>query len=161
MIGLLEGFSNQDLKNMHTTAVPLIQSFRNIYGRPSIEELEDKMAEPETKTFLVKRDPFKRLLSGYRNKIIYESIKHKGGKYYQIAITILSTYRGEGNYNLGETMPSFTEFVTYILDTYDTSGKFDMHWAPVVDFCSVCQVCYNYILYYNLLLINLKLLIFR
>ena len=140
MIGLLEGFSNQDLKNMHTTAVPLITSFRNIYGRPSIEELKAAMAKPETKTFLVKRDPFKRLLSGYRNKILYESTEHIGGKYYKIAKTILSTYRGKGNHKLGETMPSLAEFVTYILDTYDSSGEFDMHWAPVADFCSVCQV---------------------
>ena len=136
MIGLLEGFSNQDLKRMHTTAVPLIQSFRNIYGRPSIEELKAAMAKPETKTFLVKRDPFKRLLSGYRNKII----EKPRGKYLQIAMTILSTYQGKSNYKLGKNIPSFAEFVRYILDTNNSTGEIDMHWAPVVEFCSVCKV---------------------
>ena len=139
MIGLLEGFSNQDLKRMSTAQVPLITSFRNIYGRPTIKKLKAEMAKPETKSFLVKRDPFKRLLSGYRNKIV-ESIKYKGSVYYEIVKTILSNYRGKGNYKLGKTMPTFTEFVTYILDTYDISGEIDMHWAPVVEFCSVCQV---------------------
>ena len=139
MIGLLEGFSNQDLEQMSSLKVPLITSFRNIYGRPTIRKLKAEMAKPETKSFLVKRDPFKRLLSGYRNKIV-ESTKYKGSIHYKIAKTILSTYRGKGNYKLEETMPSFAEFVTYILDTYDSSGEFDMHWAPVVDFCSVCQV---------------------
>ena len=139
MIGLLEGFSNQDLKQMSSLKVPLITSFRNIYGRPTIRKLKAEMAKPETKSFLVKRDPFKRLLSGYRNKIV-ESTKHKGSIYYKIVKTILSNYRGKGNYKLGKTMASFAEFVTYILDTYDSSGEIDMHWAPVVEFCSVCQV---------------------
>ena len=81
MIGLLEGFSNQDLEQMSSLKVPLITSFRNIYGRPTIRKLKAEMAKPETKSFLVKRDPFKRLLSGYRNKIVYESTKYRGGKY--------------------------------------------------------------------------------
>lgn len=148
MIGLLEGFSNQDLEQMSSLKVPLITSFRNIYGRPTIRKLKAEMAKPETKSFLVKRDPFKRLLSGYRNKIVESDLKHKGSKYYQkIAITILSTYRGESNYKLGKNIPSFSEFVRYILDTNNSTGEIDMHWAPVVEFCSVCKVTELQLLY--------------
>ena len=142
MIGLLEGFSNQDLKQMSSLKVPLITSFRNIYGRPTIRKLKAEMAKPETKSFLVKRDPFKRLLSGYRNKII----EKPRGKYLQIVKTILSTYRGETNYKLGKTIPSFSEFVRYILDTNNNTGEIDMHWAPVVEFCSVCKVNFTHII---------------
>ena len=141
MIGLLEGFSNQDLEQMSSLKVPLITSFRNIYGRPTIRKLKAEMAKPETKSFLVKRDPFKRLLSGYRNKII----EKPRGKYLQIAITILSTYRGESNYKFGKTVPIFSEFVRYILDTNNNTGEIDMHWAPVVEFCSVCKVTELYL----------------
>ena len=142
MIGLLEGFSNQDLKQMSSLKVPLITSFRNIYGRPTIRKLKAEMAKPETKSFLVKRDPFKRLLSGYRNKII----EKPRGKYLQIAITILSTYQGKSNYKFGKTIPSFSEFVRYILDTNNNTSEIDMHWAPVVEFCSVCKVNFTHII---------------
>ena len=43
-------------------------------------------------------------------------------------------------YKFRKTVPTLSEFVEYILDTYDNKGEIDMHWAPVVDFCSVCQV---------------------
>ena len=55
---------------------------------------------------------------------------------------ILETYRGlpPKMYKFRKTVPTLSEFVEYILDTYDNKGEIDMHWAPVVDFCSVCQV---------------------
>ena len=55
---------------------------------------------------------------------------------------ILETYRGlpPKMYKFRKTVPTLGEFVEYILDTYDNKGEIDMHWAPVVDFCSVCQV---------------------
>ena len=68
MMGLLEGYSYKELKKMDRG--PLITSMRKIYGRPTTQILLAEMAKPKTKSFLVTRDPFKRLLSGYRNKIL-------------------------------------------------------------------------------------------
>ena len=137
MIGLLEGYSSQDMKRM--SRGPLITSMRNIYGRPTVESLKAEMAKPKTKSFLVARDPFKRLLSGYRNKILGA---YKGSHHDKLSRKILETYRGlpKHKYKFRKTIPTFSEFVSYMLDTHEQAGEVDMHWAPVVDFCSVCQV---------------------
>ena len=67
-MGLMDGYSYKELKRM--SKGPMITSMRKIYGRPTVESLVTEMAKPNTKSFLVTRDPFKRLLSGYRNKIL-------------------------------------------------------------------------------------------
>lgn len=86
--------------------------------------------------------PFPRLLSGYRNKILGA---YKGSHHDKLSRKILETYRGllHHQYKFRKTVPTFSEFVSYMLDTYEKSGEVDMHWAPVVDFCSVCQVLIN------------------
>ena len=43
-------------------------------------------------------------------------------------------------------MPTFSEFIKYVLDNYEENKEIDMHWAPVVDFCSVCGVQYTHVL---------------
>ena len=57
-------------------------------------------------------------------------------------ISTLETYRGlpKHMYRFRKTVPTFAEFVEYMLDTYDSTGEIDMHWAPVADFCCVCKV---------------------
>ena len=118
---------------------PLVSQMRSIYGRPSLQSLKLKLAEPQSKVFIVKRHPFQRLFSGFNEKIIGAI---KGSYHDKMAQKILETYRGipKNMYKFKVTVPTFAEFVEFILDEYDRNGEVDMHWAPVVDFCSVCQV---------------------
>ena len=55
---------------------------------------------------------------------------------------ILEKYRSlpKKMYKHKKTVPTFSEFIEYVLDLYEKNGEIDMHWAPVVNFCSVCKV---------------------
>ena len=68
IMGLLEGFTMRRLKSM--SKHPLVSEMRKIYGRPTLAKLLNVTRQPQVKTFLVKRHPFKRLFSGYQNKIL-------------------------------------------------------------------------------------------
>lgn len=39
--------------------------------------------------------------------------------------------------------PSFSEFVTYLLD--EKGKTLDMHWTPITEFCTPCQVKFDVI----------------
>lgn len=137
IMGLLEGLSDRDLRRM--SRHPLVSEMRKIYGRPSPEVLQEAISQPNVKTFLVKRHPFERLFSGFKDKILRAI---RGSYHDKVSQLILNTYRGlpKRMYRHKKTVPTFAEFVEYILDTYASKNEIDMHWAPVVDFCSVCKV---------------------
>ena len=50
------------------------------------------------------------------------------------------------NYRVQE-LPSWWEFVQHLLHT--PSDKYDPHWRPFSMFCSVCFLPYNYILHFE------------
>ena len=137
IMGLLEGYSVHQLKKM--SRHPLVSEMRSIYGRPTLQSLKLKLEDPGNKVFIVKRHPFQRLFSGFKDKIIGAI---KGSYHDKMAQKILENTRGlpKNEYKFKETVPTFAEFVEFVLDEYDRNGDVDMHWAPVVDFCSVCQV---------------------
>ena len=62
---------------------------------------------------------------------------------------ILEKYRNlpKKKYKHKQTVPTFSEFIEYVLDLYEKNGEIDMHWAPVVNFCSVCKVSKIFILH--------------
>ena len=136
-MGLLEGYSIHQLKKM--SRHPLVSEMRKIYGRPTLQSLQLKLEDPQAKVFLVKRHPFERLFSGFKDKIIGAI---KGSYHDKMAQNILEIYRGlpKKDYRFKKTVPTFAEFVQFMIDEYERSGEIDMHWAPVVDFCSVCKV---------------------
>ena len=49
-------------------------------------------------------------------------------------------------YKHSKTVPTFSEFIVYVLDNYEKNKDIDMHWSPVVDFCSVCKVHFTHVL---------------
>ena len=63
---------------------------------------------------------------------------------------ILEKYRSlpKKMYKHKKTVPTFSEFIEYVLDLYEKNGEIDMHWAPVVNFCSVCKVRKNFLIYF-------------
>ena len=92
IIGLLEGMSPRKLKIMNRH--PLVSEMRKIYGRPSLRQLlefTNGNHRPKPQTFLVKRHPFTRLFSGYKNKILRA---FKGSHHDKMSQKILEKYRG-------------------------------------------------------------------
>ena len=64
---------------------------------------------------------------------------------------ILEKYRSlpKKMYKHKKTVPTFSEFIEYVLDLYEKNGEIDMHWAPVVNFCSICKVSKLFNTYYG------------
>ena len=107
---------------------------------------------------MVVRHPFERLVSAYRDKLernnleqpyYYETFgKHFVEKYRQAAIKELGEFYFHKENNFGTpikvlndrrpdaNLSSFWEFVHSVIDRY----KIDEHWAPIFEFCSLCNV---------------------
>ena len=108
--------------------------------------------------FIVVRHPFERLVSAYRDKLernnLLEPYYYKNyGKYFvqryrNAAIRKLgeSYFSEENNYGTplkvlngrrpNADLPSFWEFAQSVIDKY----RMDMHWQPIKEYCSVCNV---------------------
>ena len=46
-------------------------------------------------------------------------------------------------------MPSWWEFVQWLIASADRKMYFDEHWRPVTDLCHLCLIRYNYILHFE------------
>jgi hypothetical protein len=121
--------------------------------------------------FLVVRHPFTRLVSAYRDKLERNNLadpyyynrfgQHFVEKYREHASKVLGIdYFTEKN-NFGTPievqnngrpnadLPTFWEFSQSVIDRY----KIDEHWAPINEYCSICDIvslkAYQYILKYE------------
>jgi hypothetical protein len=96
----------------------------------------DYIPEVTDLMIMITRDPWKRLYSAYIDKI----------------------YRGQSNFvplhkemtsgsGISEcyTIPTFQEFLDYIVRISAEGRELDMHWQPVSDMCKVCSNKYRYI----------------
>lgn len=106
-----------------------------------MQDLEDALSS--SLSFLFVRDPFERILSGYRNKL-------EGGKntYYKtLARRIVNRFRKHaiavgGRHKSG---PTFKEFVQYLIEQYEQGKPFDEHWSPIYSFCTPCSINFTII----------------
>ena len=87
IMGLLDGISEKKLKSMN----PLVSEMRKIYGRPKLKEILEASKNEENNIFIVKRHPFKRLFSGFKDKILQS---FKNSHHDKISQKILEKYRG-------------------------------------------------------------------
>ncbi|XP_068230810.1 carbohydrate sulfotransferase 11-like isoform X2 [Palaemon carinicauda] len=148
---LLAGFTEQEL--LHAKETP-IQLARKRYARPTVEDLQQIMnSTRQPLSFLIARHPLQRLVSGYRDKIL------SGNRYYsKLARNILRQYRdlGKGTEkdkppgsaliersNPRAIVPSFPQFVQYLLDESTKGRRLDEHWTPISDFCTPCLVKFD------------------
>lgn len=153
---ILAGYSSQFLQK--TKEVPL-QLARRRYPRPSLEQLQSALND--SVAFLIVRHPLERLLSGYRDKIKFalpHTYHQKLGNY------IITKYRPgasteknarkslqEKNLGLKQKRPTFPEFVQFLVDLHKSGKQFDMHWAPITEFCTPCQVRFDVIMKFETL----------
>nr|XP_045594048.1 carbohydrate sulfotransferase 11-like isoform X2 [Procambarus clarkii] len=147
---LLAGFSETEL--LHSKDTP-IQLARKRYARPSVEELQKFMnSSQQPLSFMIARHPLKRLVSGYRDKI------HSGNRYYsRLSRAIMKQYPQLKPETLAprsfrsffgragplSVVPSFPQFIQFLIDENAKGAKLDEHWTPMNRFCTPCLVPFD------------------
>ncbi|XP_031622900.1 carbohydrate sulfotransferase 11 [Contarinia nasturtii] len=131
---ILGGYDVQFLQR--TKASPL-ELARKRFPRPSATELNEALSS--SLSFLIVREPFERLLSGYRNKL-----ESRRNKYYKLlGDQIIKDFR-KGN-KRKPPGPTFTEFILFLIDNYKKGQRFDEHFSPYYSFCTPCTINYTLI----------------
>lgn len=92
------------------------------------------------KKFIIVRNPFERLFSGYIDKIFSLTLSH-------IVKQIVLTQRLNATYNSSQCVHdvTFAEFVKYFIQSERTKNHRDRHFIPMYDHCKPCQIGYDYI----------------
>ena len=138
----LAGFSEAKL---YSKKIPPVTMARSRYPRPSNDRLLSTLNSSNVIGFLIARNPYERLISAYRDKIVgafRNSLHDKLNK------EIIVKYRHilPKNYRHSVTVPTFKEFVSYIIDEYKAGKELDMHWTPAYSFCNPCQINLTHII---------------
>ena len=139
IFNVLAGYDPKFLQK--TKAVPL-QLAREKYSRPTKEQLQIVLEDEDVTSFIVGRNPLERLVSAYREKIYGALPKTLHDK---LRRRITQDFRGVSvpkTRKLPETfIPTFYEFVKFIVRESKKGKEPEMHWAPAYTFCNPCQVC--------------------
>ena len=146
----------------------------NLVGRkvaPALHfhRIKEIIQEPRSTRLLIVRHPFDRLVSAFRDKLERlgkKSERLQNDHYYNMyGKYIVEKHREAAIRRFGQEffskennfgapfpvekrtkdLPSWWEFVQWIL----TPERWDEHWRPASDFCSVCAIPYNYILHFE------------
>ncbi|KAG7163893.1 Carbohydrate sulfotransferase 11-like 14 [Homarus americanus] len=142
---LLAGYTQEQLLKANEAPVAMA---RHKYPRPSVKKLQKVLnTSPPPLSFMITRHPLLRLVSAYRNKIL------AGNRIYKkISKKIIRTYNALGPPVPQETkdgraprhkvalVPSFPQFVQWVLDEEARGSNLDMHWIPQARFCTPCLV---------------------
>ncbi|XP_063599164.1 carbohydrate sulfotransferase 11-like [Penaeus indicus] len=136
---LMAGISQKVIKTSGSSPVEVAR--RRAYPRPSVEELGAAVASANATAFLIVREPFRRLLSAFRDKI--ESNRQP---YYRPLRCHIQTRVGGRPRRGVDCQPSFPEFVDYLLAERAKGSAPNEHWAPYYSFCSPCQLPLDYVL---------------
>lgn len=133
-------FTESDLRKM---AKPMITVLRDLHPRPTREELRAALEDDAVSSFLVVRHPLERLISAYRDKIV---MAFRGSYHDKMRSDIVRKYRRLSARQSMGVVPTFEEFVSYVLDEAEQGAELDMHWAPIYKFCRPCQFDIKFIL---------------
>lgn len=128
-----------DPKYLQKVETPPIELARQRFPRPYLQDLLDSL--PSSLSFLFARDPFERIVSGYRNKL-------EGGKntYYKwLANRIIKKFRQYPVIAGKPKGPTFNEFVLYLIGEHADRKVFNEHWAPIYNFCTPCSINFTII----------------
>lgn len=140
-------------------------------------QLEFQFARRHFFKFLLVRHPFERLLSAYRDKVeradhwslkelrqhIFDSLKEmrqetlKKTPSTAVNDTGGTSERPGGLDQKEDPIPTFADFLEYILTTNLSDGGFDSHWAPYWRTCSPCSIKYDAIAKLETAELDLKL----
>uniref|UniRef100_A0A1A9WUW0 Carbohydrate sulfotransferase n=1 Tax=Glossina brevipalpis TaxID=37001 RepID=A0A1A9WUW0_9MUSC len=133
---ILGGYNVKYLQ--HIVYQPL-ELARKRFPRPELPELLESL--PYLLSFLFVRDPFERIVSGYRNKL--EDCKNS--YYKSLAKRIIKRFRKQTTTSRTKKCPTFQEFVQFLIEQHKQGKRFDEHWAPIYSFCTPCSIEFNII----------------
>ena len=142
----LAGYKKNALMSRKTPPVALA---RKKYPRPSSEKLITALSTENSIGFLIARDPFERLVSGYRDKIKGALPNSPHDKLSRMMLLKYRHIPATNSRQLRHRMriiPTFTEFVRHVLDEVEAGNELDMHWTPVYSFCNPCQINLTHII---------------
>ncbi|CAG9764283.1 unnamed protein product [Ceutorhynchus assimilis] len=128
---ILAGYSPYFLRKSRTPPLTLA---RQKYGRPTLESLQEALEDEKSVSFLIVRHPLERLLSAYRDKIQYAV---SGSYHFKLGRDIIKNYRKKGT--AGPKYPTYPEFIKWLVDSVKGGKPLDMHWTPIVEFCTPCM----------------------
>lgn len=134
---LLAGIDTKRMEGSRTSPVQFAR--QTAYPRPSVQTLSSALSKNFT-SFIIVREPFERLLSGFRDKI--EAVNSYCRKLQCIIAKKPTNYK---------CTPTFEEFIDYIIEEVEGGGALNEHWHPYSSFCTVCAVNYSYILHFETL----------
>ncbi|XP_071516888.1 LOW QUALITY PROTEIN: uncharacterized protein [Panulirus ornatus] len=139
-------------------------------------QLEFQFARRHFFKFLLVRHPFERLLSAYRDKVeradhwslkelrqhIFDSLGEMRQKTLKKTPSTAindtgGTSERPGGPDQQDPIPTFADFLEYILTTNLSDGGFDSHWAPYWRTCSPCSMNYDAIAKLETAELDLKL----
>ena len=130
----------------------------------------EKLATEKTKSFMIVRHPFTRLVSAFRDKLeqyhkgadgdytkdfYYEKFgklmvgKHRNASLEKFGEDFFSEANNFGTPVMPATgmrtkgMPTFWEFAQYLKET--VTPMMDQHWMPMSAYCAPCKINYKYI----------------
>ncbi|XP_050720141.1 carbohydrate sulfotransferase 11-like [Eriocheir sinensis] len=119
----------------------LHMSIRNMMPHPSPHE--DLSAFT---AFMAVRHPFQRILSAYRDKLMNRWEKFQFNKFQnEYAKAIIREYRRHPQSKQYEDVPTFGEFVDYLIAT--PVWKYNEHWLPYYLTCTPCHYRYDIIMH--------------
>ena len=128
-------------KNIHSVKLPVITSMKY----PGFKAIFNRYRK-----FMVIREPFKRVVSAYKDKLLpFKNLNRT--KFHRLAKFITYYYRSANSSNKN-FFPSFEEFIAFITDAGAVATKYKphysepRHWMPQTSLCYPCNIDYDYIL---------------
>ena len=135
---LLAGFRRELLARSRSTPVQFARE--TAYPRPSEYELATALRKNYT-SFIIVREPFERILSGYRDKIEADV------PFYRPLVCQIAGKLGKRK----GCFATFSQFVDYIIEEIKNENPLNEHWSPYSSFCSVCVINYTFVLHFETL----------
>ncbi|XP_014093434.2 carbohydrate sulfotransferase 11 isoform X1 [Bactrocera oleae] len=141
---ILAGYSPEFLQRTKEVFLTLA---RDRYPRLTIEKLRE--AQNDSLTFMIARHPFERLLSAYRDKIVY-AIPHS--YHDKLGRRIVRKYRSKNLDMNTPRYPTFPEFVRWLLKQIQLGIlQMDMHFISSTLFCTPCLINFDVIMKFDTL----------
>ncbi|XP_049313311.1 carbohydrate sulfotransferase 11 isoform X1 [Bactrocera dorsalis] len=141
---VLAGYSPEFLQRTKEVFLTLA---RERYPRFSIEKLRE--AQNDSITFMIARHPFERLLSAYRDKMVF-AIPHS--YHDKLGRRIVRKYRSKNLDMNSPRYPTFPEFVRWLLvQIKHGSVQIDMHFVSSTMFCTPCLINFDVIMKFDTL----------
>ncbi|XP_042218953.1 carbohydrate sulfotransferase 11-like isoform X2 [Homarus americanus] len=142
---LLAGYTQADLLDNIHRPLPMA---REKYPSPSLAELKSVLAgSPPPLSFMIARHPLLRLVSAYRNKLLVDR------KNYRQTVRTMKSRHPElgatGPWGWLESLPlhigipTFRQFVQYLLERYAKHLPLNEHWIPATSYCTPCLINYT------------------